>query len=246
MIKFCQHAVQNIFPVRILDGFVKLSQMYSCSRFLICCYNKHHEWSNLGEKSISSILQITLHYQEKSRHDLKIESNRDTMLTDFSQAHLQLPCLYSPGPLAQRWHCSQCAMLHYINYQSTITPQRCCKPHTAAPAAAEGTEWMSPEQAKIYGCQRKFTVCSRFGESFGSRMGTRSDSGRVSQAYGEIHNSLRKIQQGDTRRYEAIPDLQRKSPSAKYQFHKGKGQFNPNRTYTPNWTLQLPSLKEKR
>lgn len=81
MIKFCQHAVQNIFPVRILDGFVKLSQMYSCSSFLICCYNKHHEWSNLGEKSISSILQITLHYQEKSRLDLKIESNRDTRLT---------------------------------------------------------------------------------------------------------------------------------------------------------------------
>lgn len=131
MIKFCHHAVQNIFPVRLLDGFVKLSQMYGCSSFLICYYNKHHYWSNLVEKRISSILQITLHYQGKSSHDLKIESNRDTVLTDFSQAHLQRPCLYSPGPLAQRWYCSQCAMLYYINYQSAITPQKCCKLHTS-------------------------------------------------------------------------------------------------------------------
>lgn len=195
-----------------------------------------------------SLPSYRLHSIIKRNQGLILKYNRDTMLTDFSQAHLQLPCLYSPGPLAQRWHCSQFAMLYYINYQSTITPQRCCKPHTSQQRQQllRTQEWMSPEQAKIYGCQGKFTVCSRFRERFGSRMGTRSDSGRVSQAYGEIHNSLRKIQQGDTRWYEAIPDLQRKSPSAKYQFHRGKGQFNPNRTYTPNWTLQLPSLKEKR
>lgn len=247
MIKFCHHAVQNIFLVRLLDGFVKLSQMYGCSSFLICCYNKHYYWSNLVEKRISSILQITLHYQGKSSHDLKIESNRDTVLTDFSQAHLQRPCLYSPGPLAQRWYCSQCVMLYYINYQSAITPQKCCQLHTS-----QQLQQLLRTQSGWVQNRLKFmdargnSVCSSFEENFGSRVETRSDAGRVLRAYGEIHNSLRKNQQGNARWYKAIPDPHKKSPSLKYQFHRGKGQFNPSRIYTPNWTLHVPSLKEKR
>lgn len=40
MIKFHQHTIQNIFTVRILEGFIKSSQMDSFFSFLFICHDQ--------------------------------------------------------------------------------------------------------------------------------------------------------------------------------------------------------------
>lgn len=149
MIKFFQHAIQNIFPVIILEGFVKSSQIHSYSSFYFCCYNKHHDQSHLGRKVFLSPyrLQSIIKGNRKQRRDI---------------AYWLLPSSYSATLLIQpRSTCPEMALftvcwtlLHQFSINK-YPPHRCAAISTLLSTSSScwgHREWMSPEQAKVYGC----------------------------------------------------------------------------------------------